>query len=140
MLKKVLRSGAVVLVLAAALFASYKYYVLKMAYEAEGTANATLAYQGAIFLDKLKAANSMNNELSAEVSDMQTLLQAKTQDNASKEQQVAQLSTTVATLDRLNSTDKELLEKYSDVYFLNENYTPVAPPSARRQRSKRATK
>ena len=34
------------------------------------------------------------------------------------------LSSTVRTLDKLAHTDKELLEKYSSVYFLNENYVP----------------
>lgn len=126
MMNRVLRSGAVVLVLSGVLFASYQYYMLKMSYEQEHDANASLTYESSIFLDKLKAANTMNIELNAQLNDMKTLLEAKTQDNATANQQVQQLSTTVSTLDKLTSTDKELLEKYSNVYFLNENYTPVS--------------
>src|SRR5690606_25375775 len=38
--------------------------------------------------------------------------------------QISDLSGTVATLDKLSKTDEELLQKYSKVYFLNENYIP----------------
>lgn len=40
--------------------------------------------------------------------------------------QVASVSTTVGTLQKLSETDKELLKKYSRVYFLNENFIPKA--------------
>ena len=39
---------------------------------------------------------------------------------------VQKLSGTVFTLDKLTKTDPQLLAKYSKVYFLNENYTPVS--------------
>ena len=38
--------------------------------------------------------------------------------------QIARISGTVNTLDRLSKTDPELLKKYSKVSFLNENYIP----------------
>jgi LAS superfamily LD-carboxypeptidase LdcB len=38
--------------------------------------------------------------------------------------QIGAISKTVGTLDKLSKTDKELLQKYSKVYFLNENYVP----------------
>ena len=37
----------------------------------------------------------------------------------------AQIATTVGTLEKLSKTDRELLKKYSKVYFLNENYIPL---------------
>jgi len=37
---------------------------------------------------------------------------------------VGAISSTVGTLQKLSQTDKELLQKYSRVYFLNENYIP----------------
>lgn len=40
------------------------------------------------------------------------------------EDQIRELSGTLGDLDKLAKTDKELLAKYSKVYFLNENYTP----------------
>lgn len=41
------------------------------------------------------------------------------------ERQLADLSGTVGTLEKLAYTDSELLAKYSRVYFLNENYVPA---------------
>lgn len=38
---------------------------------------------------------------------------------------IDEISSTVGTLDKLSKTDKELLQKYSKVYFLNENYVPL---------------
>lgn len=38
--------------------------------------------------------------------------------------QISEIAGTVGKLDKLSKTDKELLQKYSKVYFLNENYTP----------------
>ncbi len=39
--------------------------------------------------------------------------------------QVSTIASTVGTLDKLSKTDKELLKKYSKIYFLNENYIPA---------------
>ena len=38
--------------------------------------------------------------------------------------QISEIAGTVGTLDKLAKTDKELLQKYSKIYFLNENYMP----------------
>jgi LAS superfamily LD-carboxypeptidase LdcB len=38
--------------------------------------------------------------------------------------QIGQIVGTVGKLDQLSKTDKELLQKYSKIYFLNENYVP----------------
>lgn len=48
--------------------------------------------------------------------------------------QIQAIGSTVGTLQKLSQTDKELLAKYSKVYFLNENYVPpslvnIAPAS-----------
>jgi D-alanyl-D-alanine carboxypeptidase len=40
-------------------------------------------------------------------------------------EEIDELTDTVSVLDKLAKTDKELLQKYSKVYFLNENYRPV---------------
>lgn len=44
--------------------------------------------------------------------------------NAIFEGQISQIVGTVGNLDKLAKTDKELLQKYSKVYFLNEHYIP----------------
>lgn len=38
--------------------------------------------------------------------------------------QVEAIGTVVGNLDKLSKTDRELLQKYSKIYFLNENYVP----------------
>jgi LAS superfamily LD-carboxypeptidase LdcB len=38
--------------------------------------------------------------------------------------QIQSIAGTVGTLEKLSKTDEELLQKYSKVYFLNENYVP----------------
>ena len=40
------------------------------------------------------------------------------------QRQIESVSGAVSMLEKLNNTDRELLEKYSRVYFLNENYIP----------------
>lgn len=40
------------------------------------------------------------------------------------EDRITDLAGTVSDLDKLSKTDKELLQKYSKVYFLNEHYVP----------------
>lgn len=45
--------------------------------------------------------------------------------NEEFEDQIRSLAGTLGDLDKLAKTDKELLAKYSKVYFLNENYTPA---------------
>ena len=39
--------------------------------------------------------------------------------------QISNIGSTVGTLEKLSQTDKELLRKYSKVYFLSENYRPA---------------
>jgi len=51
-------------------------------------------------------------------------LQKEQQKNSMFQSQIGQIAGTVGTLDKLAKTDKELLQKYSKVYFLNEHYMP----------------
>ena len=75
---------------------------------------------------------------SAQVHDLTTQLAEADATNASLHQelreeedrnnaygaQVESLVSTVSMLDKLSKTDRELLQKYSNVYFLSENYVP----------------
>jgi len=51
-------------------------------------------------------------------------LQKEQEKNGLFETQIGEIAGTVGNLDKLAKTDKELLQKYSKVYFLNENYVP----------------
>lgn len=44
--------------------------------------------------------------------------------NEDFEDQIRDIAGTVGDLDKLSKTDEELLQKYSKIYFLNENYIP----------------
>ena len=65
------------------------------------------------FAELEKDKNKLQNDLSAQLSKMNVL-----------QEQVKNVIGTVGVLDKLSKTDKELLQKYSKVYFLNENYIP----------------
>lgn len=51
-------------------------------------------------------------------------LSAEKQKNKLFEDQINDIAGTVGSLDKLSKTDKELLQKYSVIYFLNEHYVP----------------
>ncbi len=59
-----------------------------------------------------------NNDLSRD-------LRREKNRNEEFEEQIEKIGSTVGTLDKLAKTDPELLQKYSKVYFLNENYVPA---------------
>ena len=63
----------------------------------------------------------IKTEESAYIFSKLTLEQQK---NLSFENQIKEIVSQVGTLDKLSKTDRELLKKYSKVYFLNENYVP----------------
>jgi LAS superfamily LD-carboxypeptidase LdcB len=63
-------------------------------------------------------------EIKYELDDLADAYQNERNRNEDFEDQIRSLAGTLGTLDKLAKTDKELLAKYSKVYFLNENYTP----------------
>lgn len=87
----------------------------------------------------LASAESRILELETLLTDTQTLLQRTVDEkndlrddladekdkNDAFEAQIEKIGSTVGTLDKLAKTDKELLMKYSKVYFLNEHYMPT---------------
>lgn len=79
----------------------------------------------------LKRIQMEKENLSAELekergitSDLSTTLQAEQEKNTYFESQIQGISGMVGTLQKLSQTDRELLKKYSKVYFLSENYIP----------------
>lgn len=115
--KRIVYATLQAITIAAVVYGGYSFYLLNNAYGITQEANANLEYTVGTLSDKLRASDSLND-------DLKTLLLARQQEKDAMGQQVQSLSTTVQTLDKLANTDKELLEKYSSVYFLNENYTP----------------
>ncbi len=110
--------GGIILVAVVA-FGGYRYYLLTKELQitksdlASTTASLTIAAQQQS--DALTNEQSKNAQLEAQLSEL----------NNSFGTQISSLSTTVGTLSKLASTDPELLEKYSKVFFLSENYVPA---------------
>ncbi len=73
------------------------------------------------------ALSSTTNELTdsnEENDDLNSDLRKEKKKNKTFEKQIDAISDTVGILDKLSKTDEELLQKYSKVLFLNENYIP----------------
>lgn len=91
----------------------------------------TLQNDVAIRTTELGDAHETINNLEATLEETRDVLDDTQDDlrdekkkNDAFEEQIEKLTGTVASLDKLSKTDEELLQKYSKVYFLNENYTP----------------
>jgi LAS superfamily LD-carboxypeptidase LdcB len=98
-------------------FGGWKYYSLNKAFVAteNSLASTTTAYNATVMA--LADASTTNVTLS------DALLNEKAR-NDSFYSQINNLSSSVGTLTKLSETDPQLLQKYSKVYFLNENYVP----------------
>ncbi len=98
-----------VIVMAGVLYVAYYFYTELTQTKAE------LQQTTQALIQKQKEAEDLNLALIAE--------QKK---NGDFENQIGEISNVVGNLQKLNKTDKELLQKYSKIYFLNENYIPEA--------------
>lgn len=85
----------------------------------------------AINQQEIKVKNDVIKELSErleltseELADTEYHLLGERDRNDAFESQIKKIAGTVSDLDKLSKTDKELLQKYSKVYFLNEHYVP----------------
>jgi D-alanyl-D-alanine carboxypeptidase len=78
---------------------------------------ASTTVQSASLAQDLAQAREENVQLSEK-------LAAQVAQNGSLGDQISEIAGTVNTLTKLSRTDKELLQKYSRIYFLNENYVP----------------
>lgn len=75
------------------------------------------------------AVETMNGTITRLTEDKQaldSLLTAEQRRSDAYKNQLGEVTNTVDTLTKLTQTDKELLQKYSRVYFLSENYVPSA--------------
>jgi len=108
----------------AVLYLLYQNYDLKKQNEANeeklskkilelGSATSTIFSLENDFKEIEKEKNKLEVDLNNEIAKIVFL-----------QEQVKGITGTVGILEKLNKTDKELLQKYSKVYFLNENYIP----------------
>ena len=113
--------GVLVVVLAGG-GAAYAYYSLfneLLQTRSEFTAaTTTLEYNIAELSEKLSASETENMSLHER-------LRAEEDRNNEYGKKVESLASTVGMLEKLSKTDRELLQKYSNVYFLSENFIPA---------------
>lgn len=96
--------------------------------------SAGLGYGGYRYVELSQELHTTSSELASTTtgytslqetaSKLQEDLRAEQQKNGTFASQISDIASTVGTLDKLAKTDKQLLAKYSKVYFLNENYVP----------------
>ena len=91
-----------------------------------------VAYQYRVLNNEFALTHAENLELGAQLETLKSDHQKLTEHSIGQQEiidsfsgQIENISSTVGTLDKLAKTDKELLKKYSKVYFLNENYVPA---------------
>lgn len=99
----------------------YSYYKLKSTHikNVLTFTEEKKAYETKIGSLETELVNSINenNELAQELDEEKNR-------NEEFEEQINEIAGTVGTLEKLSKTDKELLQKYSKIYFLNEHYIP----------------
>ena len=78
-----------------------------------------LSYEAAIV--ELQRENALSEE---EIEELEEELEEERDRNDDFEDQLDNITGTVGKLDKLAKLDPELLQKYSQVYFLNEHYSP----------------
>lgn len=76
------------------------------------------------FENKVKQLEADLSQAENENTNLTNSLVAEQAKNNLFEEQINTIQGAVGILEKLNKTDKELLQKYSKVYFLNENYVP----------------
>ncbi len=69
--------------------------------------------------------SGMLSSTKEELTDTEDELRDEKNRNEEFDNQIKSISGTVKDLDKLSKTDKELLQKYSRTYFLNENFVPL---------------
>lgn len=90
-----------------------------------------LGAEGQALMSELAKASTTIKELSSKletaaeaIEDLEEDYKKERNKNEDFEDQLRDLGSIVGDLDKLSKTDEELLQKYSKVYFLNENYIP----------------
>ena len=114
-------AGAGILVLVLAGIGFYGYYEITAKLEATEAKLAETEAAASTTEATLANALALKTEESITLAGE---LRREQQKNGTFASQLKSLTGTVGTLQKLASTDPELLAKYSKVYFLNENYIP----------------
>ncbi|NQV88482.1 MAG: M15 family metallopeptidase [Parcubacteria group bacterium] len=74
---------------------------------------------------KISAVQKAFLDVQSQNASLSNAVQAEVQNRSVLTEQAGKISDAAATLDKLSKIDPQLLQKYSKVYFLNENYIPA---------------
>lgn len=105
-------------------YGGYRYLILRERFE---QVKETLTVTEAKFQKLQNTTKNLEAELTQTKQDnvkLSEMLKAEQQKNDFFAKQIKEIGGTVSILEKLSKTDKELLQKYSKVYFLNEHYIP----------------
>ncbi|MCX6752835.1 MAG: M15 family metallopeptidase [Candidatus Nomurabacteria bacterium] len=104
-------------------YINYRFYgVEKMIAQSE----AQMAVSNNQNQKKIKEIYDLINNTQSTQSSIASVLEQEKQKNSILNDQFSEITNTVGALEKLSTTDPELLKKYSKVYFLNEHYIPVS--------------
>lgn len=120
----ILTSILLLMVLAAGGYLGYRYYLLDEEHTALTAEHRATTAELTTRTDELASANDRIQDLAGTLTEVEGELARAEDRNEEFQDQISDLAGTVSDLDKLSKTDEELLEKYSKVYFLNENYVP----------------
>lgn len=84
----------------------------------------TLQASTTVLLSELEQTQGALLATRAENDDLAERLGIVIGDNAALQGNINSINDKIGIIDKLTKTDKQLLQKYSRIYFLNENYTP----------------
>jgi len=118
---KLPKTFVVVLVVAVLVFiGSFSFLLYEIfSFKRETATSTQILFERVTKLESdLATTTLVSNELSA-------ILSAEQIKSASLQDSISDISGTVGNLEKLSKTDKELLQKYSRVYFLSDNYIPM---------------
>lgn len=115
----------ILLILIAIASNGYFWWERQTTTEAFNAERTNLEKQLAIKTELAEKLSKDLNMTADELSNTEAILKSEQARNDAMHAQVEKLAGTVGDLDKLAKLDKELLEKYSKVYFLNENYIPA---------------
>ena len=112
--------GAIILILLLG-YGGYREYQLTLELQKTNSAAASSTEE---LKTQIAILDSRLSDISNQNSNLTNVVQAQQSKSTAIAQQVGDIANNVGTLNKLQNTDAELLQKYSKVYFLNEHYIP----------------
>jgi len=102
-------------------YGGYRYYLINEDLAHARNQFETTSRDLASIIERLQENLSSTTIQNRDLNDFVTILKAR---NTDFQNEIQDISLKVFTLEKLKNTDPELLQKYSKIYFLNENYIP----------------